>query len=258
MHEISNNCDIHKTASIGKNVSIGPFTVIGPNVVIGDDTCIGSHVVIKENTTIGKNNKIHQFASLGGDPQVRDYVNSGSYLEIGDNNTFHEYVTINRGDVSGKKLTIIGNNNLFMTCSHVGHDCVIRNNVILVNNSGLGGHVEVDDYATIGAHTVIHQFCKIGNHSFLSRFAFIAQDVLPFSMVVGSPAKVIGINKVGLERRGFTKDQVKDALRCNKIIFRQNLTTLDAIAKMKEEISSKDIVDCYTSALESSERGITR
>lgn len=252
------NCHIHESAQIGENVVIGPFTVIGPNVIIGDNTKIGSNVVIKENTTLGKNNTIHPFASIGGDPQVINYSNKGSFLEIGDNNTFHENVTINRGDVSGNNLTKIGNNNLFMACVHVAHDCIVHNNTILVNNSVLAGHVILEDYAVVGANCGIHQFCRVGKHSFLARFVPIVKDVLPYTMIAGSPTKVMGVNKTGLARRGYTKEQIRDIMRCYKIIFRENLTTDEAIAKMKSEISQQNVVAELAGFLSNSSRGIVR
>ena len=249
---------IHSSAEIGENVSIGPWSTIGPNVKIGANTKIGPNVVIKENTTIGANNTIHQFASIGGDPQTKDYSGGESFLEIGDNNTFHENVTINRGDKAGNNLTKIGNNNLFMSYVHVAHDCIIKNNTIFVGYSGIAGHVEVDDYAIVGGYSAAHQFCKIGKHCLLTHAAIIIKDVVPFTIVSGNPAKLGGINKVGLSRRGYSKEEIRDILRCYRIIFRNNLTTEDAISTMKAEISSENVVEDITSSLANSTRGIVR
>ena len=153
---------------------------------------------------------VHAFASIGGDPQVKQYDGADNFLEIGDNNVIHEYVTINRGDVSGEGVTKIGDRNLFMAYVHVAHDCVIANDCIFVNNAGMAGHVIVEDFVVLGAYCAVHQFCTLGAHSFLSRGAMIAQDVLPYSMIAGNPPAATGINKVGLARRGFSKADIAD------------------------------------------------
>ncbi|MEE3003642.1 MAG: acyl-ACP--UDP-N-acetylglucosamine O-acyltransferase [Pseudomonadota bacterium] len=255
---ISKQAQIHETAVIDESVTIGPWSVIGPNVKIGKGTKISSHVVIKENTTIGKNNTFHQFASIGSDPQVRDYKDQDSFLEIGDNNVFHESVTISRGDLSGSSITKIGNNNLFMTCSHVAHDCVIGNNVILVNYSAIGGHVVVEDFVTIGVYCSVHQFCTLGKHSFLARGGIVTKDVLPFTMVDCRENKAIGINKVGLTRRGFSKGQIKSIFQCYKIIARTDLLIKDAIIEMGNKVNDKDIVNDFAKMLKNSERGVVK
>ena len=256
---ISELAIIDPSANIDSGVEIGPWTIIGPNVNIGKGTKIGSHVVIKENTTLGTNNTVHQFASLGGDPQVKNYSHTPSFLEIGNDNTFHEYVTVSRGDIAGGCLTKIGNKNLFMTCAHVGHDCVIKDETIFVNNAAAAGHVEIEDFVVLGAFCAVHQFCKIGMHSFLSRGAMVTQDVVPYTMVVGNPPKVTGINKVGLARRGFSKDQISNISRCYKIIFRNNLTVSQAVASIGQEIDNIDNgMQAILNSLECSERGIVR
>ena len=174
---ISELAIIDPSAHIAADVEIGPWSIIGPHVSIDTGSKIGPHVVVKENTRLGKGNTVHAFASIGGDPQVKQYDGADNFLEIGDNNVIHEYVTINRGDVSGEGVTKIGDRNLFMAYVHVAHDCVIANDCIFVNNAGMAGHVIVEDFVVLGAYCAVHQFCTLGAHSFLSRGAMIAQDV---------------------------------------------------------------------------------
>lgn len=255
---ISPQAIIDSSAIIAADVLIGPWTVIGPNVTIGAGTKIGPHVVIKENTVIGNNNIIHPFASLGGDPQVKDYQQQQSYLEIGDENTFHEYVTVSRGDVSGNSITKIGNKNLFMACAHIAHDCDVANSCIFVNNSALAGHVTISDYVVVGGYCAVHQFCSIGGHSFLSRGAMVTQDVLPYMMVAGNPPVVSGINKVGLSRRGFSKELIAAIFKCYKIIFRSNLTVVEAIKAIEAMPTHFVEIDAMKSMLLQSTRGVVR
>ena len=256
---ISDQAIIDPTAEIDSGVEIGPWTHIGPRVRIGKDTKIGSHVVIKENTTMGANNVVHPFASIGGDPQVKAYTHHDSFLEIGDHNVFHEYATISRGDISGTGVTKIGNHNLFMACTHVAHDCIIHDSTIFVNNAAVAGHVEVQDFVVLGAYCAVHQFCHIGMHSFLSRGAMVAQDVVPYTMVVGNPPKVCGINKVGLSRRGFSKDQIANIMYCYKAIFRRQATLAEAIKAIEIEIPEPDAsIKAILEGLRVSERGIVR
>lgn len=256
---ISKHAIIDSSAKIASGVEIGPWTHIGPGVCIGKNTKIGSHVVVKENTTMGEGNVVHSFASIGGDPQVKSYEHHASYLEIGDHNVFHEYATISRGDVSGSGITKIGNHNLFMACTHVAHDCIIHDSVIFVNNAAVAGHVEVHDFVVLGAYCAVHQFCQIGMHSFLSRGAMVSQDVVPYTMVVGNPPKVCGINKVGLSRRGFSKKQIADIMFCYKAIFRKQATLVEATAAIEAEISHPDrSVLPILESLRISERGIVR
>jgi len=256
---ISQQAIIDPSAEIASGVEIGPWTHIGPGVRIGKNTKIGSHVVVKENTTMGEHNVVHSFASIGGDPQVRSYKHHESYLEIGDHNVFHEYATISRGDVSGTGVTKIGSHNLFMACTHVAHDCIIHDSTIFVNNAAVAGHVEVYDFVVLGAYCAVHQFCQIGKHSFLSRGAMVSQDVVPYTMVVGNPPKVCGINKVGLSRRGFSKEQIANIMFCYKAIFRKQATRAEAIASIEAEIPDPDAsVLPILASLRASERGIVR
>jgi UDP-N-acetylglucosamine acyltransferase len=256
---VSEYAIIDPSAEIASDVVVGPWSKIGPNVKISSGTTIGSHVVIKENTVLGKNNVIHPFSSLGGDPQTKDYKHDQTFLEIGDSNVIHEYVTINRGDVCGNGITKIGGNNLFMAGVHVAHDCVVNNDCIFVNNAAIAGHVEVKNHAVLGAYCAVHQMCKIGSHSFLGRGAMVSQDVMPYTMVVGNPPSVNGINKIGLSRRGFSKESINEIMQCYKIIFRSNMTTAEAIDEINSVFPScDDHVQIIIDMISSSARGVVR
>ena len=256
---ISEYAIIDPSAEIADDVSIGPWSKIGPNVKIASGTNVGSHVVIKENTTIGKGNVIHPFSSIGGDPQTKDYKHNQTFLEIGDNNVIHEYVTINRGDICGNGTTKIGSNNLFMACVHLAHDCIVNNDCVFVNNAAIAGHVEVKDHAVLGAYCAVHQFCQIGPHSFLGRGAMVSQDVMPYTMVVGNPPSVNGINKIGLSRRGFSKENINEIMQCYKIIFRSNMTTVEAIDEINSVFPDCDEhIQIIIDMISSSERGVVR
>lgn len=249
---------IHPSAKIAENVSIGPWTFIGENVEIGEDTSIASHVVIKGACKIGKNNKIFQFASLGDAPQDLTYAGEDTLLEIGDNNIIREYAMINRGTLKGGGVTRIGNNNFFMGHTHIGHDCTIQNNCIFVNFCGLAGHITVQDYVIIGAYSAAHQFCVIGAHSFIAKATYVTQDVLPYIILDGNPPTVRGINSVGLKRRGFSDNAVKGIKRAYKIIFRNGLTTseaLDELVKLEVEFPE---VNLFIEGLKNVTRGVTR
>ena len=176
---------IDPSSSVDENVKIGPYTVIGANVSIGTGTIIGPHVTINGTTTIGKNNHIYQFSSIGEDPQDKKYAGDLSYLEIGDNNVIREFTTIHRGTIQDNNTTIIGSDNLFMAYTHVAHDCVIEDHVILANAASLGGHVRIGSHVILGGFSIVHQFCYLGDHCFSAMGSAITKDVPPFVMVGG-------------------------------------------------------------------------
>ena len=249
---------IDPSAKIQKNVEIGAYSIIGPDVEIDEGTWIGHHVVISKCTKVGKNNKIYHFACLGEDPQDLGYTGEKTFLEIGDNNVFRECVTINRATTKKDRLTKIGNNNFFMSYSHVAHDCIIGNYIILANGATLGGHTIVEDYASIGAFCAIHQFCRVGAYSFLSAAAMINKDILPYLMVVGNDAKTCGLNKIGLERRGFSKETISMLREAYKIIFRKGLVVEDVKTELRMMLPQCPEVQLFLDGLESSIRGILR
>jgi UDP-N-acetylglucosamine acyltransferase len=200
---------IETGAQIAKTASIGPYSVIGVNVKIGDNVVISSHVHIEGKTTIGDNTKIFPFASLGTPPQDLKYEGEKSELIIGQNNTIREHVTMNPGTKHGAMKTVIGNNCLFMMASHVAHDCIVGNNVIMANNATLAGHVTVGDFAVLGGLSAVHQFIRIGSHAIIGGMSGVENDVIPYGRVKGDRAFLAGLNLIGLERRGFGKDDIR-------------------------------------------------
>ena len=249
---------VDPTARIAAGVEIGPWTIIGANVEIGEGTVIGPHVVIKGPCKIGRYNQIYQFVSLGEAPQHSGYKGEPTQLMIGDHNIIREYVSMNRATVSGSAKTIVGNHNFFMSYTHVAHDCVVGNHVIFANNSQIAGHVTIDDYVTLGAYTGIHQFVHIGAYCFLGRAAKIVQDCLPFMMVYGNPGVPAGLNKVGLQRAGFSVETLKHLRRAYHIIFRKGLKLQEAIDELRGMVSDCAEIQRLIRAIERAERGIAR
>lgn len=255
---IDEHAIIHPSAKLAKGVTVGPGTVIGADVEIGENTWIGPHVVIQGPTQIGKNNRIFQFASVGDEPQDITYQGEPTRLEIGDNNIVREYCMISRGTVKGGGLTKIGNDNFLMAYAHIGHDCVVKNNTIMVNYSALSGHVILDDYAIIGAYAAIHQFCYVGTYAFIARATYVTKDVLPYIMIAGHTTSACGINTVGLRRRGFSSAAIDHLRRAYKIIFRKGLTVQQAVAELEVMQNDCPEVIPMIDILNNSTRGIVR
>ena len=249
---------IHPDAKIGANVSIGPWTFIGADVEIGEGSVIASHVVIKGPTKIGKQNQIYQFSTIGEDTPDLKYKGEPTRLVIGDNNIIREGVTIHRGTVQDRSETTIGNHNLLMAYVHVGHDSVIGNHCILVNNTALAGHVYIGDWAILSGYTLVHQFCHIGAHSFSGMGSAIGKDVPAYVMVTGSPAEAKSINAEGLRRRGFSKEDVAILTKAYKIIYRRGLTLDEALAQLKPMQDECAALNLLVDSLHASTRGIVR
>ncbi len=249
---------IDPTAELADDVSVGPWSVIGANVKIGAGTVIEPHVIIKGPTTIGRNNRIFQFSTVGEDTPDLKYKGEPTQLIMGDDNVIREGVTIHRGTVTGRNETRLGSRNLIMAYSHVGHDSVIGNNCILVNNAALAGHVNVGDWAILGGFTLVHQFCFIGSHCFTGMGSVIGKDVPAYVMVNGNPAAAKSINKEGLRRRDFSKEQIAAIAAGYKTIYRRGLTVEEAIAELKEQAQNHDCLNPMIDSLESSSRGIVR
>ena len=249
---------IDPSAKIADDVEIGPWTIIGADVEIGPGCVIASHVVLKGPTILGKNNKILQFSSVGEDTPDLKYKGEKTKLIIGDNNIIREGVTIHRGTVQDRGETVIGNNNLLMAYVHVGHDSVLGNHCILVNNASLAGHVIVDDYAILSGYTLVHQFCKIGAHSFCGYGTGLSKDVPAYVTVMGSPAQAKGINVEGLKRRGFSSEAITAVRRAYKVIYRQGHTVTEALAQLAVMLQDYPEIQLLIDSLQSSERGIVR
>jgi len=256
--DVDNRASIHPSAVIAKNVTIGPWAVIGPNVEIGEGTHIHSHVVIDKNVKLGRNNRIYPYASIGCDPQDLGYRGEETYLEVGDGNIFREFVTINRGSTSGHGVTKIGNKNFFLAYSHVAHDCTLGNEILMVNNATMAGHVNVDDHVILGAFTAIHQFCHIGAYSFLSRATEVSKDVPPYMLVKGLPGYPCGLNAVGLKRHGFSTEAMRGLKQAYQILYRRQLK-FDVVLKELEALASTcSEVQSILDFIHASERGIAR
>lgn len=258
LHEIHETAIVHPNAKIGRNVVIGPYAVIGENVEIGDNCVIGPQVMIDGWTTIGSGNKFYHGASIGCEPQDLKFQGEKSFLIIGDNNMFRENCTVSRGTEGGGGETRIGNNNLFMAYSHVGHDCQIGNNIVLVNCSALAGHVVVEDRAIIGGLSGVVQFCKIGKMVMVGGQTKIVKDVPPYMLVDGNPARVAGINVVGLRRNGMTPEMRDEIKRAYRIVYRSNLPINKAIETMEQELKGSPEIDHFIRFLLGAEKGILR
>jgi UDP-N-acetylglucosamine acyltransferase len=255
---ISKYADIDANSRLGSNVTVGPFCVIGPDVEIGDDTVLSSHVVIKGKTKIGKGNRFFQFSSVGDDCQDKKYHGEPSQLIIGDYNIFRENTTVHRGTEYGGNKTVIGSHNLFMVGTHIAHDCIIEDHVVFSNGASLAGHVVVGKGVNLGGFVGVHQFCEIGAYSFAAGGSIIIKDVLPYTKVSGYPARAYGLNLVGLERAGFTSEQIEYLRQAYKIVFRESDTVKEAL-RMLENISQKSAeVKLVCDFLEHSSRGIIR
>ena len=240
---------------MGQNVSVGAYTIIEDGVSIGDGTSIGNHNTICRGTTIGANCTIFHNTSLGEAPQDLKYGGEETLTFIGDNVLIRESVTINRGTVAYGK-TVVGNNVLLMACAHVAHDCTVGDNTIMANLATLGGHVELGEWVNLGGGVMVHQFTKIGSHSFIGGGFRAVQDVPPFIIAAGEPIRFGGINKIGLERRGFSDEGRAEIKKAYRTYFLSKLTRTDALKKIKSEMSGSDHINSIIDFIESSERGI--
>jgi UDP-N-acetylglucosamine acyltransferase len=245
-------------AQIASDVEIGPFSVIGADVVVGSGTWIGPHVVIDGATRIGSDNKIFQFASLGSAPQDKKYNGEPTRLEIGDRNVFRESVTVNRGTAQDLGVTRIGNDNLLMAYSHVAHDCQLGNQIVMANCSTLGGHVEVGDWVTMGGLSAVHQHTKVGAHCFLAHNAAVTRDVPPYIMAVGRPAEPHSVNAIGLQRRGFTPEQVLNIRRAYRVLYRSGLKLAQALEKLEQAAETQPEILPFVEFIKRSSRSIVR
>ncbi len=236
---------------------MGPFSVIGPRTKIGKGTVIGSHTLIEANTIIGENCKIFHGASIGGEPQIMNFEDVPSSVEIGDGTVVREYATIHRS-MFKDGVTRVGKNCLLMAYSHLGHDCELGDQVVIVNGTGLSGHVIVENQAFISGLVGIHQFVRIGRNAMIGGMAGVNQDVLPFSTVEGTPARLLSINAVGLKRANF-KPNVRAAIKkAFKIISSQELNTSQALEKISLEVEKCDEINYLLNFIKNSTRGVTK
>ena len=255
---------IHKTAivgeqvKLGKNVNIGPYAVIDGQVTLGDDVTIGAHCVIEGHTTIGNGCQLFTGAVIGSPPQDRKHQKKDKvFLNIGANNVFREYVTVNPGTIEGGGETRIGDNNLFMACCHVAHDCNIGDDCVLANYVGLSGHVTIEDRAVIGGLSGVHQYARVGYLSMIGGCSKVNQDVPPFSLVDGNPATLRGLNIVGLKRADIPSANQRALHRAFKILFNSGLNRSNAILQVKEQLNGLPEIHWVIEFIQISKRGIS-
>ena len=255
---IDSTAILARSAKIGKNVKVDAYVTIEDEVEIGDNTHIGSHAVIRSYTEIGKNNRIHEFAVIGGEPQSIHDLGNKAKLKIGSDNTIREFVTINRGTTDDRGLTEIGDSNYLMAYVHIGHDCVVGNNCVLVNGTNVAGHVTIDDYAFLSGFTLIHQSCRIGAHCMTGINTILRQDVAPFVTVSGNPASAVSINSRGLKKRGFEKHTISALNKVFKLYFRKKVTKDCLVQELDAEDIQNESVQELIEFLKSTRRGVVR
>jgi UDP-N-acetylglucosamine acyltransferase len=257
--EIHPQAVVAASAKLGAGVQIGPYAVVGEKVELGDGCVLRAHASVEGPSKFGKNNVFYSFSAIGGDPQDYTFRGERTALVAGDGNIFREYVTINRGTEKGGGKTCLGDNNFFLAYSHVGHDCMIGSNTLLVNCATLAGHVTVEDFATIGAFSPVHQFCRIGRYAYIGASTVITQDVPPFAKIVTErETKSFGINSIGLERRGFSVARVQALKRAYRLLLRSKLNTSQALAEMRKSLGDSPDVQELVKFIESAERGIVK
>ncbi|EDM44564.1 UDP-N-acetylglucosamine acyltransferase [unidentified eubacterium SCB49] len=248
---------VHPGAKIAKNVVIEPFTTIHNNVIIGEGTWIGSNVTIMEGARIGKNCNIFPGAVISAIPQDLKFQDEETTAEIGDNVTIREYVTVNRGTIDRGK-TVIGNNCLIMAYCHIAHDCIVGNNCIFSNNSTLAGHCTVGDFVILAGMTAVHQFCTIGSHAFVTGGSLVRKDVPPFVKAAREPLSYVGINSIGLRRRGYDSDKIREIQNVYRILYQKSYNNSQAAQIIEAEMEATPERDEILQFIKNSKRGIMK
>jgi UDP-N-acetylglucosamine acyltransferase len=260
MSEIDPRAIVSPGARLGKCVKVAAGAVVGDDVELGDGCVLEPHAVVKGPSTFGRNNHFHSFCIVGGDPQDYTYTGQQVRLEVGDANEFREFCTVHRGTLKGDGATRMGSHSLIMAYAHIGHDCTIGDYVTLINGAQLAGHSRVEDYATLSSFVLVHQFTRIGRYSYTGAGTIITQDVPPFSLIVSSrETRCYGINRVGLERRGFSPERIGAIEQAFRFLLRSKLNTSQALEKMRGTLSRSDDVLTLIRFIESTtERGLTK
>ncbi len=247
MADIHPRAIVDPRARLGDNVTIGAFSCVGPEVRLGDNVTVMSHAVVAGRTSVADKTRIFPFASIGHEPQDLKYQGESSTLEIGSDNIIREHVTMNPGTKGGRMVTKVGNHCLFMVGAHVAHDCRIEDHVVMANNATLGGHVEVGEYATLGGLSAVHQYVRIGRHAMIAGMSGIRDDIIPYGSVLGVPAKLLGLNIVGLKRRGFSREEIHALRTAYRLLFAQEGTMAerleDVTSMFKDHPSVMDVVN---------------
>ncbi len=258
MTKIHEKALVDARAELAADVEIGAYCVIGPKVKIGKGTRLKSHVVVEGNTTLGEGNVIFQFASVGSVPQDLKYRGEDSQLIIGGRNTVREFVSLNPGTAGGGMITRVGNHNLLMMYCHIAHDCVLGSHNIIANGATLGGHVVIEDYVIVGGLVGIHQFVRVGTSAILGAGSMVSKDIPPYCNATGDRAKLRGLNREGLRRKGFTREQIATLKKAYRIIFQSGLRTKDALKEVKREFPESPEIERLVVFIERSQRGICR
>lgn len=255
---------IHESAIVGENAKIGdgchigPFCSIGDNVTLGENVRLESHVVVDGITSIGDRTHVFPFVSIGLAPQDLKYDGEPTSTEIGKNNHIREFVTIHRGTAGGGGTTRIGDGNLLMAQAHVAHDCLLGNEIIMANAATLAGHVEIADKASVGAYSGVHQFCRVGYEAFIGGYSVVVKDAMPYAIIQGNHAKCYGLNRLGVKRRGYSKDTIEKLNHAFHVLLSSKLNTSQAVERIRAEISGSAEVDLLTKFIESSKRGVVK
>jgi UDP-N-acetylglucosamine acyltransferase len=248
---------VDPAAQLGAGTVVGPYCILAANVSLGENCWLQNHVTLSGPLRAGRGNKFYAYCSIGQQTQDLKYRGEPTWLEIGDDNTFREFVTINRS-TAGSGKTRVGSGGNFLAYSHIGHDCTVGDAVVFSNNGTLAGHVQVGDRAVIGGLTAVHQFCRVGRFAITGGCSKIVQDVPPFMIADGNPAEVRGINQVGLERAGFPPEKIKPVKEAFRLIYRGKLNTAQALEALREKLGQSEEVQAIIRFIEESERGIIR
>jgi len=250
---------VSAAAKLAEGVEVGPFAVVGADVELGEGCVVHHHAVVEGPSKFGSRNIFHPFSVIGGDPQ--DYTFRGERVELiaGQGNIFREHVTVSRGTRKGGGVTRLGNDNFFLSYSHVGHDCQIGSSTLFVNGATLAGHVTVEDFVTLGAFSPVHQFCRLGKYAYIGACTVITQDVLPFSLIVTErETRCFGANTVGLERKGFSSERIQKLQRAFKLLTRSKKNTTQALEEMRTTLGDSVDIQEMIAFVEKAERGIVK
>ena len=245
-------------AQLHPSVEVGPYAIIGPKVRLGAGTVVGSHAVLEGDTVLGEKNHVFHHASVGAPPQDLKYAGEDTQLVIGDGNLIREFTTLHKGTAGGGGVTRIGHRNLFMAYSHVAHDCLVGSGCVLANSVALAGHVELGDHVILGGLSAVHQFTRVGPHAFIAGGSMVVLDVPPYCTVQGDRAELVGLNTVGLERHGYTADQLARIKEAYRILFRSKLPLTEAVVALQAEHGGHPEIDALLAFIAQSRRGLTR
>jgi UDP-N-acetylglucosamine acyltransferase len=257
--EIHSQAVVAPSAKVAPGVKVGAYAVVGEEAELAEGCIVHPHAFVGGPAKYGRNNVFYSFCAVGSDPQDYTYRGERTELVVGDGNIFREYVTISRGTKKGGGVTRVGNENFFLAYSHAGHDDQIGNQTLFVNGATLAGHVAVDDFATVGSFSVVHQFCRVGRYAYVGACTVIVQDVPPFSRVVTErETKSYGVNTIGLERKGFSKERLQMLDRAFRLLSRSKMNTTQALTEIRAKLASSEDVQELIRFIESAERGIVK